>query len=87
MRHYHCHCCSQTFDETKAVFPHGSAHAGKAGGFVTGLAIGAATKNGWAALITALALGIAGTIVDETVTPKCPTCGALLKVVLRAAAG
>lgn len=54
---------------------------GKAMGASVGLAVGAATKNIWAAIGVAVLGTIIGHMIDETVTPVCPWCGDVLKVI------
>jgi hypothetical protein len=54
---------------------------GKAMGASVGLAVGGATKNIWAAIGVAVLGTIIGHMIDETVTPACPWCGDVLKVI------
>ena len=79
MRHYHCLRCNKGFRETEVVKP----NDGKALGALVGLAIGASTKNPWAALGFAVLGAMTGQVVDEEVAPQCPACADLLKVIAR----
>jgi hypothetical protein len=79
MSHYHCSRCDKAFHETAVVKP----NDGKALGALVGLAIGASTKNPWAALGFAVLGAMAGQVVDEEVAPQCPECAALLNLVAR----
>jgi len=77
MHHYHCHYCNQLFERAQVA-----SHKGKALGCATGLAVGASTKNAWAAIGAAVVGTLLGAIIDETVTPECPLCGTILKLVV-----
>ena len=79
MRHFHCARCNKAFHETQVV----KVNDGKALGALVGLAIGASTKNPWAALGFAVLGALAGHVVDEEVAPQCPECAAVLKIVAR----
>jgi hypothetical protein len=52
---------------------------------MAGLICGAASKNVLVGLAVALVGAFAGHLIDQEVTPKCPLCGKVLKVLLEAA--
>ncbi len=78
MRHFHCDACRRTMPENLVAF----STAGKALLCVSGLALGAKTKNAWAAVGLALLGTMIGHLIDEEVSPQCPECGVVLKLVL-----
>lgn len=80
---YHCGCCAKLFRDQDVPRQNDGLRAG----ILAGLAAGAASKNLLVGLGVALVAGWAGHVIDQEVTPKCPLCGKVLKVFLRAALG
>lgn len=80
MKHrYHCDCCNKTYKKEETV----PGIEGTILGALTGLAIGASTRNGPAALLFCVAGAMVGRVVDEEVAPRCPQCAGALKAVAR----
>lgn len=80
-RSYHCACCFKTFQHHQTI----RSVEGKAAGIMAGLMAGAASKN----LIVGLGVAIVGALVghwiDEEVSPSCPLCGEVLKLLVASA--
>ena len=79
---YLCTSCREFVPDGDAV----PSNEGKALGCVSGLFMGAASKNVWTAVGLAVAGAVLGHIIDKHVTPHCPVCGAVLKQLARASA-
>lgn len=75
---HHCNCCKSVVHPAAAVRP----VEGKAGGCVAGLALGSASKDPWIALGMAVLGTIIGHWIDTEVSPRCPTCGTVLRALL-----
>ena len=77
-RSYHCSCCSRTFQHHETI----RTVEGKASGIMAGLMVGAVSKN----IIVGLGIAIVGALVghwiDEEVSPTCPVCGEVLKLLV-----
>lgn len=76
---YHCDCCDKTYKKEETV----PGIEGTILGALAGLAIGASTKSGPAALLFCVAGAMVGRVVDEEVAPRCPQCARALKAVAR----
>jgi len=81
LRSYHCRSCVQRFERHEVNI----SNDGKMGGLTAGLIAGAASKNPLLGLGIAVVGILIGHWIDEEVTPKCPVCGEVLKVILESA--
>jgi len=77
---HHCSTCQRWFRAHEVI----RATEGKAAGLMGGLIAGAATKNLWATLGIAFLGVLAGHLVDQEVSPRCPLCGAVLHALIDA---
>lgn len=80
-RFYQCGCCARSFHDQDVIH----STEGAMTGIMAGLICGAASKNVLVGLAVALVGAFAGHLIDQEVTPKCPLCGKVLKVLLEAA--
>ena len=76
---YRCECCKKTYRKEETV----PGIEGTILGALTGLAIGASTKNAPVALLFCIAGAMVGRAVDEDIAPRCPQCAQALKIVAR----
>jgi hypothetical protein len=80
-RSYHCSCCFKTFEHHETI----RSVEGKAAGLVAGLMAGAVSKNVLVGLGVAIVGALVGHWIDEEISPSCPLCGELLKLLVASA--
>ena len=76
---FQCDCCHRHF----GVHELNRSVEGKKSLSMVGLSVGLATRNIWAALALTVLGALIGHLIDEVVTPECPLCGEILKIVAR----
>jgi len=80
-RSYHCSCCSRTFQHQETI----RTVEGKVAGIMAGLMVGAVSKNVLVGLGVAIVGALVGHWIDEEVSPNCPLCGEVPKLLVASA--
>lgn len=74
-------CCGHSFEDHEAV----RTNEAMVAGITAGLLAGAASKNVLVAIGVAVAGAFVGNWIDHNVTPTCPLCGEVLKLLVSSA--